>query len=83
MYSRAADDDRALVGRNFDRALAAHDAEVREPLLVRIAVLEGQVERVERKCNTWALGSPAEQMMVVEFREALVTSAEPTEGVAS
>ena len=28
MYSRAADDDRALVGRNFDRALAAHDAEV-------------------------------------------------------
>ena len=28
VYSRAADDDRALVGRNFDRAIAAHDAEV-------------------------------------------------------
>jgi len=105
------------VGRNFDRALAAHDAEVileyvkrakpepihidnidgvkasdwfrardaatREPLLARIAELEEQVARVERKCNTWALGSPVEQMMVVEFREALVTPAEPTEGATS
>ena len=28
VYSRIADEDREVVGRNFDRAIAAHDAEV-------------------------------------------------------
>jgi len=34
-----------------EQAIADHDADIREPLLARIAVLEGQVARVEEVRN--------------------------------
>ena len=57
-----------------DQAIADHDAEVREPLLVRIAVLEGQVARVEAlRAYGWANG---QQVATPQIRNALAIPAE-------
>ena len=62
-----------------ERAIEAHDTEVREPLLARIAELEGQVARVEAlRTYGWA-----NKAATAQLREALAIPAEPTEGATS
>ena len=54
---------------NPEQAIADHDADIREPLLARIAELEGQVARVEAWYG-WRRGTDAPN-------EALAAPAEP------
>jgi len=78
-YVTVAEPERLTLAQFVERTMPELEAELKAG---RVAL--GQVARVERRCNVWALGSPVEQMMVVEFREALVTPTEPTqEGAAS
>ena len=59
-----------------ERAIEAHDADIREPLLARIAVLEGQVARVE-----WMLTDAWNGSAPLTFSEVKQALAIPAEGV--
>ena len=74
VYSRAADDDRALVGRNFDRAIAAHEAEVILEYVKRAKPEPIHIDNIDGvKAGDWFRARDAEvrQAVLVEVAEWL------------